>query len=48
VTFKLYPGSEAEHRWTITDMDKLVAEQLWTGILDVGALGNYVRATLLL
>jgi hypothetical protein len=22
--FKLYPGSESEHKWTIADMDKLV------------------------
>jgi hypothetical protein len=40
VIFKLYPGSEAEHRW-IVDMDKLVAEQLQTRILDVAAPGNY-------
>jgi hypothetical protein len=26
--FKLYPGSESEHKWTIADMDKLVGEQL--------------------
>jgi hypothetical protein len=24
--FKLYPGSESEHKWTIADMDKLVRE----------------------
>jgi hypothetical protein len=41
VICKLYPGSEAECRWTIADVDTLVAEQLWTGILDVAALGNY-------
>jgi hypothetical protein len=26
--FKLYPGSESKHKWTIANMDKLVAEQL--------------------
>src|ERR1700677_4066959 len=26
--FKLYSGSEDERKWTITDMDKLVREQL--------------------
>jgi hypothetical protein len=39
--FKLYPGSESEHKWTIANMDKLVGEQLWMGILDVSDLGNY-------
>jgi hypothetical protein len=39
--FKLYPGSESECKWTIADMDKLVREQLWMGILDVSDLGNY-------
>jgi hypothetical protein len=43
VIFKLYPGSESEHKWTIADMDKLVGEQLWMGILNVSDLRNYYR-----
>jgi hypothetical protein len=41
--FKLYPGSESKHKWTIADMDKLVGEQLQMGILDVSDLRNYYR-----
>ena len=41
--FKLYPGSEDERKWTITDMDKLVGEQLRVGILDANELGPYYR-----
>jgi hypothetical protein len=41
--FKLYPGSESEHKWTIADMDKLVGEQLQMRIPDVSDLGNYYR-----
>jgi hypothetical protein len=41
--FKIYPGSESEHQWTIADMDKLVEEQLQMGILDVSDLGNYYQ-----
>jgi hypothetical protein len=41
--FKLYPSSESERKWTIADIDKLVGEQLWMGILDVSDLGNYYR-----
>ena len=41
--FKLYPSSEDEHKWTITDMDKLVGEQLRVGILDANELGAYYR-----
>jgi hypothetical protein len=41
--FKLYPGSQSECKWTIADMDKLVREQLWMGILNVSDLGNYYR-----
>jgi hypothetical protein len=41
--FKLYPGSESEHKWTIADMDKLVREQLHMGILDISDLRNYYR-----
>jgi hypothetical protein len=39
--FKLYLGSESECKWTIADMDKLVGEQLWMGILDISDLRNY-------
>jgi hypothetical protein len=38
---KLYPGSKSECKWTIADMDKLVGEQLWMGILNVNDLRNY-------
>jgi hypothetical protein len=41
--FKLYPGSESEHKWTIADINKLVGEQLRMGILDVSDLRNYYR-----
>jgi hypothetical protein len=41
VIFKFYPSSESERKWTIADMDKLVGEQLWMGILDVSDLRNY-------
>jgi hypothetical protein len=41
--FKLYPGSESECKWTIADIDKLVGEQLWMGILDVSDLRNYYQ-----
>jgi hypothetical protein len=40
---KLYPESESERKWTIVDMDKLVGEQLWMGILNVNDLGNYYQ-----
>jgi hypothetical protein len=39
--FKLYPSSESKCKWTIAEMDKLVREQLWMGILNVSDLGNY-------
>jgi hypothetical protein len=38
---KLYPGSEDNRKWSITDMDKLVGEQLRIGIYDKNALGLY-------
>jgi hypothetical protein len=37
----IFKGSESECKWTIANMDKLVGEQLWMGILDVFDLGNY-------
>jgi hypothetical protein len=38
---KLYPGSEDDRKWSISDMDKLVGEQLRVGILDASDLGIY-------
>jgi hypothetical protein len=42
--YKLYPGSEDERKWSISDMDKLVGEQLRVGIYDASELGIYYRA----
>ena len=42
--YKLYPGSEDERKWSISDMDKLVGEQLRIGIFDIHELGTYYRA----
>src|SRR6202041_2614745 len=44
VTFKLYPGAEDERKFSIADMDKLVSEQLRTGIYTDKDLGNYYRS----
>ena len=41
--YKLYPGSNSEQRWVIADMDKLVGEMLWVGILSLVDLGKYHR-----
>jgi hypothetical protein len=41
--FKLYPSLESECKWTIADMDKLVREHLWMGILNISDLGNYYQ-----
>ena len=41
---KLYPGSEDDHKWSISDMDKLVGEQLRIGIFDANDLGLYFRS----
>jgi len=43
-TFKLYPGAEDERKFSIADMDKLVGEQLRTGIYSDKDLGNYYRS----
>jgi len=37
----LYPGSEEERKWSVTDMDKLVGERLRLGVLSLGDLGDY-------
>ena len=39
----LYPGSDAEQRWLIVDMEKLVADTLRTGISSLADLGKYHR-----
>ena len=41
--YKLYPGSDSEQRWAIADMDKLVGETSWVGILPLADLGRYHR-----
>ena len=41
--YKLYPGSDSEQHWAITDMDKPVGETLWVGILSLADLGKYHR-----
>jgi len=41
---KLYPGSEDDRKWTISDMDKVVGEQLRIGIFDANDLGMYYRS----
>ena len=41
--YQLYPGSNAEQRWLIADMDRLVEETLRTGILSLTDLGKYHR-----
>jgi hypothetical protein len=40
---KLYPGSEDNRKFSISDMDKLVGEQLCIGIHDSNDLGVYYR-----
>ena len=37
----LYPGADEEHKWSVTDMDKLVRERTRIGIISLGDLGNY-------
>src|SRR5277367_5901529 len=41
---KLYPSSEDDRKWSISDMDKLVSEQLRIGIFNASDLGLYFRA----
>ena len=40
---QLYPGSDAEQRWLIADMEKLVADTSRTGISSLADLGKYHR-----
>jgi hypothetical protein len=42
--YRLYPGSEADRRWTIADMDALIGEQLRLGIPDLASFGTYHRS----
>jgi hypothetical protein len=42
--FKLYPGSEGDRKWIISDMDKLIREQLCIGVHDTAGLGTYYCA----
>jgi hypothetical protein len=41
--YKLYPGSEDDYRWSIADMEGLIAAQHCTGIADTNTLGIYYR-----
>ena len=41
--YKLYPGSDAERRWSIEDMEKLVGEASRVGMLLLADLGKYHR-----
>jgi hypothetical protein len=40
---KLYPSSKNNCKWSISDMDKLVSEQLHVRIFDASNLGMYYR-----
>jgi hypothetical protein len=42
--YLLYPGSEEDSKWSITDMDKLIGEQLRLGILNATDLGVYYHS----
>ena len=41
--YKLYPGSDAERRWSIGDMEKLIGEASRVGISSLADLGKYHR-----
>ena len=41
--YKLYPGSDAERRWSIGDMEKLVGDASRVGISLLADLGKYHR-----
>jgi hypothetical protein len=40
---KLYPGSEDDRKWSVSEMDTLIGEQLRVGIADTTQLANYHR-----
>jgi hypothetical protein len=44
VVHKLYPRSEDDRKWLISDMDKLVGEQLCIGIYNANDLGLFYQA----
>ena len=41
--YKLYPGLDAERRWSVGDMEKLVGEASRVGISSLADLGKYHR-----
>ena len=41
--YKLYPGAEANKKYTVTDMDKLVGKQYGAGIYTLEELASYYR-----
>ena len=41
--YKFYPGSDAERRWSIGDMEKLVGDASRVGISSLADLGKYHR-----
>ena len=41
--YKLYPGADADQRWVIADMDKLIGETSRVGILLLTDLGRFHR-----
>ena len=44
----LYPGADAERKWSVADMDKLVGERTRLGIISLGDLGEYYRQFLII
>jgi hypothetical protein len=42
--YKLYPGSDNERRWALTDMDALIGEHARLGIYTLAELGTYYRS----
>ena len=43
VVYALYPGSDEERKWSVTDMDKLASERMRIGIISLGDLGKYYQ-----
>ena len=39
--YRVYPRSEEECKWSVSDMDKLVGETSRIGILSLSELGDY-------
>jgi hypothetical protein len=39
--YTLYPGADEESKWSVADMDKLVGECTYLGIIFLGDLGEY-------